>query len=78
MFCIGSRGGIMQEIRLNNPNQVRRLLNRTINELLSDKIEVDKARCIGYLSSILLKSIETEELEGRISKIESQVNRKVG
>lgn len=67
----------MQDIRLNNPQAVRRLLNRTINDLLGDKMEVDKARCIGYIGSILLKAIETEELENRISKLEKEVNKKV-
>ncbi|ABR47180.1 hypothetical protein Amet_0962 [Alkaliphilus metalliredigens QYMF] len=60
----------MQDIRLQNPQQVRRLLNRKINQLLKDEIETGKARCIGYLSSILLKSIEVEELETRILKLE--------
>lgn len=68
----------MQDIRLNNPQQVKRLLNRTINDLLSDNMNTDKARCIGYLSSILLKAIETEDLAVRLDKIEKEFDRKVG
>lgn len=63
----------MQDIRLNNPQMVRRLLNRTINQLLKGEIETDKARCIGYLSSVLLKSLEVEEMEQRITEIENQI-----
>jgi hypothetical protein len=63
----------MQEIRLNNPQQVKRLLNRAINDLLKDSIDANKARCIGYLSSILLKAIETEELEKRLEALEEQL-----
>lgn len=63
----------MQNIRLNNPSQVKRLINRTINQLLSGEIETDKARCVGYLSTILLKSLEIEELENRLTEIEKQV-----
>ena len=62
-----------QDIRLSNPNMVRRLLSRTINQLLKGEIQTDKARCIGYLSSVLLKSLEVEELEARITEIENQV-----
>jgi len=65
----------MQEIRLNNPRQVKRLLNRTINQLLNGTIEVEKARCIGYLGSILLKAIEVEELDDRLTEIERQIAR---
>lgn len=57
----------MQTMRLQNPHQVRRLLNRTINMLLNEEIET---RCIGYLASILLKSMEVEDLEGRIRSLE--------
>ena len=69
-ICQG--GEYMQKIRLQNPQQCRRLLNRTINDLLSKDIDTDRARCIGYLTSILLKSIEVEELEGRIEALEQQ------
>ena len=68
----------MQEIRLSNPQMVRRLLNRTINQLLKDDISTDKARCIGYLSGVLLKSMEVEELDKRISEIEAQMLKETG
>lgn len=67
----------MQNIRLSNPSQVRRLLNRTINQLLKGEIETEKARCIGYLGSILLKAQEVEEMELRLSEIEKQIKKKV-
>ena len=57
---------------------VRRLLNRTINQLLKGEIETDKARCVGYLSSVLLKSLEVEEIEKRISEIEAQMLKEAG
>ena len=66
----------MKEIRLNSPSAVRRLLARTISDLLkngNDKIEIDRARVVGYLSSILLKAIDSEILEARISEIEKQI-----
>jgi len=66
----------MKAIRLNSSSSVRRLLARTITELLkndNDKIEIDRARVVGYLSSILLKAIDSEILEARISEIEKQI-----
>ena len=62
-----------QGIRLNNPQAVKRLLNRTINGLLADELGTDKSRCIGYLCSILLKAIETEDIAKRLDKLEQQV-----
>lgn len=63
----------MQNIRLNNSAQVKRLLNRTINQLLNGEIETDKARCVGYLGTILLKAIEVEDVEKRVAEIEKQL-----
>jgi hypothetical protein len=64
----------MQDIRLNNPQQVKRLLNRTINDLLQDKIGTDKARCLGYLSTVLLKAVEIEDFGKRLEELEKQIN----
>lgn len=63
-----------QNIRLNNPQQVKRLLNRAINDLLNEDIEVGRAKAIGYLSSILLKAMEVEDLEKRIAELEVLAN----
>lgn len=68
----------MQEIRLNNPLQVKRLLNRTINQLLNDEITTDKARTIGYLASVLLKASEVEELDARMAAIENELQERKG
>lgn len=58
-------------VRLNNADGVRRLLQRLINGLLNDEITEGKARTIGYLSNILLKSLEVGELEERIAELEN-------
>ena len=63
----------MQAIRLSNPSAVRRLLQRTINQLLNDEIQTDKARTIGYLGSIILKAMEVEDLEVRMTELERQL-----
>ncbi|HEY5576410.1 MAG TPA: hypothetical protein VIK34_06805 [Clostridiaceae bacterium] len=66
----------MQEIRVNNGSMVKRLLNRTLNQLLKDEITTEKARTIGYLSSIILKALETQELEQRMIELERQLLKK--
>ena len=62
-----------QGIRLNNPQAVKRLLNRTINGLLADELGTDKSRCIGYLCSILLKAIEVEDISKRLDQLEDKI-----
>jgi len=63
----------MQAVRLTNSSAVRRLLNRSVNLLLNDEIQTDKARTIGYLCSILLKAMEVEDLEARMAELERQL-----
>lgn len=67
-----------QNIRLNNPQMVKRLVNRTINQLLNDEIETDKARVVGYLCSILLKANESEGMEVRLVSLEKKLLLKEG
>jgi len=60
-------------VRLNNARSIKTLLNRTINQLLNDEIQVDKARCIGYLGSVLIKSLEVEDMSERMDLLEKQI-----
>jgi len=65
-------------VRLNTPQGVNRLLQRVINGLLNDEIEESKARAIGYLCNITLKGLEVGELEERLQDLESSIENKVG
>jgi len=56
--------------RLRTAFDVRRLIARTINQLMRDEIPEGKAAKIGYLANILLHAIEISEMEDRISKLE--------
>ncbi len=60
-------------VRLKNPENVRVLLARTINELKAGTLSENKSRAIGYLCSILLKSMEVNELDARLQKIEQEL-----
>ncbi len=65
-------------VRINNPDGVRRLLQRVINSLLNDEISENKARAIGYLCNIMLKAFEVGELEERLTELEEMLSDKVG
>ena len=61
------------DIRLNKPEDVRRLISRTINELKKDELSEGKAKTIGYLCNILLNAMESTELAKRIEELEERV-----
>jgi hypothetical protein len=49
-----------------------RLLNKVINDLINDDIEVDKARTLVYAASILAKCYETADMERRLEELEKK------
>lgn len=61
-------------VRVNSPQGVNRLLQRVINALLDDEITENKARTIGYLCNIILKGLEVGELEERLTELEKTFN----
>ena len=61
-------------IRLTDPEAVRRLLARTVNELLGDTVSPDKGRAIGYLCRGLLECFEFSLFERRITALENHLN----
>ncbi len=65
-------------VRVNSPDGVNRLLQRVINALLDDEITENKARTIGYLCNIILKGLEVGELDERITELEESLSDKVG
>jgi len=56
--------------RLNRPDDVRRLLQRGINDTLGDKLSTDKLRAISYAAQTILKVFELTTLEERLARIE--------
>lgn len=65
----------VKDTRLNKPQSVRRMVNQLINDLRKDTniSKVEKAKTIGYLSNIILKSIEMSEITERLESIEKQI-----
>ena len=63
-------------IRLNKPQDVRRLLARVINELLQEEPPtIDRARVIATLSNSIIKAMEVGELDERIKEIEKRFDK---
>lgn len=58
------------EIKLDTPNKVRELMERTIRNMNQNKISVNMANATGYLSGITLKAIEQGDLSKRLEVIE--------
>ena len=61
-------------IRLTDPEAVRRLLARTVNELLGDTMSPDKGRAVGYLCRGLLECFEFSLFERRITALEKHLD----
>lgn len=61
-------------IRLNNPRAVQRLLARVINALNKYEISVDRAKAMGYLADKMFKAFEVADLEERIKELERVAN----
>jgi hypothetical protein len=64
-----------KNIRLNRPQDIRRMVGKVINILLQDgEMTIDKAKTIATLSNTALKSMELGDLAERMSKIEKMVD----
>ena len=63
-------------VRIKTAEDVRSLLEITINEVRAAEVDVlAKARCVGYLAGLILKSVETTNMEGRIIDLEEMLKK---
>ncbi|WP_342042837.1 hypothetical protein [Bacillus sp. OTU2372] len=64
-------GHFTKKIRINKPQDIRRMIAKVINILLQDgEMTIDKAKTIATLSNTALKSMELGDLAERMNKIE--------
>lgn len=64
------------EVRLNRPQDVRRMLSRVINHLLTTgEMTSEKAKAINALSNTTLKSIEMGDLQEELEQLKEVVER---
>lgn len=65
-----------RHIRLESARDVRKLLAKIINQRLRDEVDGEACRDVGFLTKILLSSIETSELEDRLAELERRLEEK--
>lgn len=64
------------EVRLNKPQDVRRMLSRVINYLLTTgEMTNEKAKTINALSNTTLKSIEMADFQEELEQIKEIIRR---
>ncbi len=67
------------EVRLNRPQDVRRMLSRVINYLLTTgEMTNEKAKAINALSNTTLKSMEMGDLQEQMEQLKEVVQRLEG
>ncbi|QTL47323.1 hypothetical protein [Priestia aryabhattai] len=68
-----------RNIRVNKPQDVRRMLAKVINILLQDgPMTIDKAKTIATLSNTIMKSMELGDLSDRMNKLEQELKEQDG
>lgn len=62
-------------VRIREPKDCIRLLNRLINQSLhtDDKMELDRLKAVTYATSTLTKIFEVSELQERVKAIEERL-----
>lgn len=61
------------KIRFNDITNVHRFLGRVANDLYFEEITPDKARALGYLCNVMIKSIEIKDIEKRLNELEGSL-----
>ena len=71
-----NRSGFTKNIRLNRPQDIRRMVGKVINILLQDgEMTIDKAKTIATLSNTALKSMELGDLADRMNRVEKMFDK---
>lgn len=64
-----------ENIRITKPGDVIRLLNQTINQVRRGDMDHKVANSVAYLSNVLIKSFEGDELQNRLEQLEEKVSK---
>lgn len=70
----------VRDVRLNKPQDVRRMIARLINELNRNTSldPIKKAHAIGYLSKVLMTSMELGDIRDDLDKIKELIEKAGG
>lgn len=64
---------VRRAVPLRTARDARKLLGRLVNEVRRDEFDSQKASRIGYLVSVFLRSVETDEIAQRVDAIEKRM-----
>ena len=62
--------------RMNTARSIRQALATLYHDLQEDSISESKARALSYIASIMLRAVESSELEERLDQLEEKVDGK--
>lgn len=62
-----------RDIRLNTANGVNKYLARVMKMLMSDEIEINKARTMAYIASVMFRGFEIVQNEQQIEFLLQEV-----
>ncbi|GFZ87150.1 hypothetical protein GCM10008018_36640 [Paenibacillus marchantiophytorum] len=62
-----------RSIYVQDAGDVKRLMNSIINDLRNGDIDSKSANAIGYLTNIILKTIEVEDVSGKLYELEKKL-----
>jgi hypothetical protein len=67
----------VRDVRLNKPQDVRRMIAQLVNDLRRNTSldPIKKAHAIGYLSKVLMTSMELGDMREDIDKIKSMMEK---
>ena len=65
----------MARRKLENCGDIKRYLSYLIRQTQAKKVSGNTAGKLGYLCSILIKCIESSDLEARLSKLEEKITK---
>lgn len=71
---IGAVGAEVEPVALATVADVMRLLERTANDLAGLENSINRARAFVALAAVAVRTIETSELEQRLSALESRLS----
>lgn len=62
--------------RMNTARSIRQALAILYHDLQEDQISESKARALSYIASIMLRAVESSELEQRLDQLEERIYEK--
>ena len=63
------------KLRLDNLVECRRTLARVTNELYNTELDINTAKSLGFLISLILRALREDEIERRVEALEKELEK---